>query len=626
MPLSRVHSCLLGLLAVAHTASASPPPPPCCRWTANPTCSPIRDECTEIHEYLEHKTTTHHFMDVNACLGNDPANWAWQFDGATSNITLSNGPAVVTAVLTPLKVTHAADCAGTAPTLSLQMDTVVLGSLIVGGFDVAATFLSLGATPAGQPAPSPAPPPACCRWTTNPTCSPVGEECTRLHEYLERKTTTHHFEDVNACLGNDPASWAWQFDGATSNITLSNGPAVVTGVLTPLKVTHAADCSGTAPTLSLQMDTVALGSLTVGGFDVAATLHALGATPGGPGRRLQQQGPPQNEASEGVGPQGSASVSALGGVSSGRQLQSSGSTCCRWTADPICSPVGDECTELHEYLEHATATHHFMDVNACLGNDPANWAWQFDGTTSNTTLSSGTAAVAGVLTPLEVTHAADCAGTAPTLSLQMDTVVLGSLTVGGFDVAAALTHLTTPPPTPPSPPPSPPPLLPPPPSPPPPSPPPPAPPPPPPPSPSPPLSAGVGPFSSWGTCSGPAYVYVTDFGSNTAATATAYTNKCAAFGKAPMTCGHPGNGNMYSSVGAASPRDHAVAAGNSFRQSHSAFNGANAVILHGSSNTCWAHEESAGAMHAWGGISTTGSAYSFCRTPGPKRFHVYVCK
>ena len=47
--------------------------------------------------------------------------------------------------------------------------------------------------------------------------------------------------------------------------------------------------------------------------------------------------------------------------------------------------------------------------------------------------------------PLKVTHAADCAGTAPTLSLQMDTVALagGSLTVGGFDVAAALTHLTT---------------------------------------------------------------------------------------------------------------------------------------------------------------------------------------
>eukprot|EP00964_Phaeocystis_antarctica_P051794 scaffold30246_cov63-Phaeocystis_antarctica.AAC.1 len=164
------------------------------------------------------------------------------------------------------------------------------------------------------------------------------------------------------------------------------------------------------------MDTVALGSLTVGGFDVAATLHALGATPGGPGRRLQQQGPPKDEAGKGVGLHGSASVSALGGVRSGRQLQSSGSTCCRWTADPTCSPVDDECTELHEYLEQATTTHTFMDVNLCLGNDPANWAWQFDGTSSNTTLlnSSSSAAVATVLTPLKVTHAADCASTAPT--------------------------------------------------------------------------------------------------------------------------------------------------------------------------------------------------------------------
>ena len=134
-------------------------------------------------------------------------------------------------------------------------------------------------------------------------------------------------------------------------------------------------------------------------------------------------------------------MSALGGVSSARQL-SSGSTCCRWTANPTCSP-DDECTGLHEYLEKATTAHVFEDVNACLGSNPANWAWQFDGTTSSTTLSSGAGPVAAVPTPLKVTHAADCVGTTPTLFLQMDTVALGSLTVGGFDVAAALTHLTT---------------------------------------------------------------------------------------------------------------------------------------------------------------------------------------
>ena len=129
-------------------------------------------------------------------------------------------------------------------------------------------------------APPSAPSPACCRWTASSTCSPAGEKCTRLHEYLEHKTTTHHFEDVHACLGSDPDNWAWQFDGAGSNTTLSNGSAAVAAVLTPLKVTHAADCSGTASTLTLQTDTVeVLGSLTVGGFDVVATLRALGAHP-----------------------------------------------------------------------------------------------------------------------------------------------------------------------------------------------------------------------------------------------------------------------------------------------------------------------------------------------------------
>ena len=201
-----------------------------------------------------------------------------------------------------------------------------------------------------------------------------------------------------------------------------------------------------------QMDTIALHNLTVGGFEVAATLAHLAGLAGltlnlAAGRRLQLQGPPKEEAGEGESLQGSASVSALGGVSSGRQL-SSGSTCCRWTANPTCSPTTDECTGLHEYLEKATTTHVFHDVNMCLGSDAAKWAWQFDGTTSSTTLSgrhvvTGANQVVTVKTPLKVTHAADCDSTAPTLSLQMDTVALGSLTVGDFDVAAALTYLTT---------------------------------------------------------------------------------------------------------------------------------------------------------------------------------------
>ena len=65
------------------------------------------------------------------------------------------------------------------------------------------------------------------------------------------------------------------------------------------------------------MDTEALRNLTVGGFEVAATLAHLADLAGltlnlAAGRRLQQQGPPKDEAGEGERLQASAS-SAPGG-------------------------------------------------------------------------------------------------------------------------------------------------------------------------------------------------------------------------------------------------------------------------------------------------------------------------
>ena len=132
-------------------------PSPCCRRSANPTCSPVVDQCSQLHEYLEHKTTTHHFEDVVTCLGNDPKNWAVQFDGTTSNVTLSNGSTEV-AVPTPLKVTHAANCGSTAPTLSLQMNTVALRNLTVGGYDVADALTILNNTITGPPSSPPSSP------------------------------------------------------------------------------------------------------------------------------------------------------------------------------------------------------------------------------------------------------------------------------------------------------------------------------------------------------------------------------------------------------------------------------------------------------------------------------------
>ena len=122
------------------------------------------------------------------------------------------------------------------------------------------------------PPPSPplaSPPPTCCRWTADGTCGTVPAErfevCTHMHEYLETKTTTHEFDDLDACLGPDASKWSAKFDGANSNVTLSYDAVAKATLKTPLKVTHAADCGNDPPTLTVQMDTVHDGSLTLDG-------------------------------------------------------------------------------------------------------------------------------------------------------------------------------------------------------------------------------------------------------------------------------------------------------------------------------------------------------------------------
>jgi hypothetical protein len=89
------------------------------------------DQCTVLHEYLEAKTTTHEFVDLDHanCMGTDSSTWDMSFDGHAGNVTLTKAGVAVTSIKTPLKVTHEQNCAATPPTLSLQMDTVVLGSL-----------------------------------------------------------------------------------------------------------------------------------------------------------------------------------------------------------------------------------------------------------------------------------------------------------------------------------------------------------------------------------------------------------------------------------------------------------------------------------------------------------------
>ena len=95
-----------------------------------------------MHEYLETKTTTHEFADLDTCLGPDASKWSAKFDGAIANVTLSYDATAMATLKTPLKVTHAADCGNVPPTLTLQMDTTVVGTLNVGGMDVHSDFMS----------------------------------------------------------------------------------------------------------------------------------------------------------------------------------------------------------------------------------------------------------------------------------------------------------------------------------------------------------------------------------------------------------------------------------------------------------------------------------------------------
>ena len=119
---------------------------------------------------------------------------------------------------------------------------------------------------------------SCCRWTTDGGCS-VSEECTDLHEYLEKNVATHMFEDADSCLGSTQADWGFAFHGEDATVALSTAGSEVARVKTPLKVTHAADC---AATLELQLDTTVAGDLSVSGSitdgdgtDVVAAIETL---------------------------------------------------------------------------------------------------------------------------------------------------------------------------------------------------------------------------------------------------------------------------------------------------------------------------------------------------------------
>jgi len=160
----------------------------CCRWDAGGTCpaSDVTRTCTSVHEYLEDKTVTHVFENINdaSCLGTDQSNWTVVYSGVSGNVTLSGSAS--TSFKTPLKVTHASSCSTSDPTLTLQMDTSVnnlfAASLTVGGIDIVANLTALWdevaqrvmvtnppAPPVTPPVPPPSPPPS-------PPCTPFADK------------------------------------------------------------------------------------------------------------------------------------------------------------------------------------------------------------------------------------------------------------------------------------------------------------------------------------------------------------------------------------------------------------------------------------------------------------------
>ena len=115
----------------------------------------------------------------------------------------------------------------------------------------------------------------CCRWTNSDACgSDVTAKCTQLHETLEHHASTHVFEDVDSCLGATQADWGFAFHGEDAEVALSTAGSEVARVKTPLKVTHASDCSATA---ELQMDTTVAGALSVSGMLTSSSGTDIGA-------------------------------------------------------------------------------------------------------------------------------------------------------------------------------------------------------------------------------------------------------------------------------------------------------------------------------------------------------------
>ena len=84
-----------------------------------------------MHEYLEHKTSTHVMEeDGSGATCMDSSTDTWTFDPVTGEVVVSADSSEKVRVPTPLKVTHTADCNST---MELQLSTTAASDLTVAG-------------------------------------------------------------------------------------------------------------------------------------------------------------------------------------------------------------------------------------------------------------------------------------------------------------------------------------------------------------------------------------------------------------------------------------------------------------------------------------------------------------
>ena len=270
--------------------------------------------------------------------------------------------------------------------------------------------------------------------STNGRCGYVSnegqEKCSALHEYLESKTTTRVFDDIDACLGTDQSAWAWRHDGATSDVTTLSGSSVTArgrerapprpsgrrrrpphGPQSPpgASLTRAAPARppvGGGEALKVtrvqaprrrrrsRCGSTPWSMPSPWRYDVAAFTE-LGASASNTGRRLQQSSAESTLLKQPARSPGESRGSGLRllPVDAGQQLRRR-----------------DERVHRDARALEASTTTRVEDVDACLGSNQVRWP-----STAAASAPSRPRVATSFPTPIKVTHATGCTGTLPTL-------------------------------------------------------------------------------------------------------------------------------------------------------------------------------------------------------------------